>query len=120
MTEYVLNGTFAEEPRWGFALREDRIGSHRFIGNGGGAPGVNAQFRFEPSGDYTVVVLANSSPPAATDLLTAILNRMAGASPARVTPRPIDVGADLPPELISASGFLATMAHLAGLKACAT
>jgi len=119
MTEYVLNGTFAEEPRWGFALREDRIGSHRFIGNGGGAPGVNAQFRFEPSGDYTVVVLANSSPPAATDLLTAILNRMAGASPARVTPRPIDVGADLPPELISASGFLATMAHLAGLKACA-
>lgn len=83
MTEYVLNGTFAEQPRWGFALREQRIGAHRFIGNGGGAPGVNAEFRFEPSGTYTVVVLANSSPPAATDLLTVVLNRIAGASPAR-------------------------------------
>lgn len=78
MTEYVLNGTFAEQPRWGFSLREQTVGSHRFIGNGGGAPGVNAEFRFEPSGDYTVVVLANSSPPAATDLLRAILNRIAG------------------------------------------
>jgi len=80
MTEYVLSGTFAEQPRWGFSLREQTIGSHRFIGNGGGAPGVNAEFRFEPSGVHTVVVLANSGPPAATKLLTAILNRIAGDS----------------------------------------
>lgn len=77
MTEYVLNGTFMEQPRWGFSLREQTTGSHRFVGNGGGAPGINAEFRFEPSGAYTVVVLANSSPPAATDLLTAVLNRIA-------------------------------------------
>ena len=77
MTELVLNGTFAEQPRWGFSLREQVVGTHRFIGNGGGAPGVNAEFRFEPSGIFTVVVLANSSPPAATDLLTAIVNRIA-------------------------------------------
>jgi CubicO group peptidase (beta-lactamase class C family) len=83
MTEYLLNGTFTEQPRWGFSLREQTIGSHRFIGNGGGAPGVNAEFRFEPSGDYTVVVLANSSPPAATSLLTAILNRIAGSADTR-------------------------------------
>lgn len=78
MTEYVLNGTFAEQPRWGFALLEQPVGSRRFIGNGGGAPGVNAQFRFEPAGAYTVVVLANASPPAATNLLNAILKRLAG------------------------------------------
>jgi CubicO group peptidase (beta-lactamase class C family) len=78
LTEYVLNGTFAEQPRWGFSLREQTVGSRRFIGNGGGAPGVNAEFRLEPSGSHTVVVLANSSPPAATDLLTAALNRLAG------------------------------------------
>jgi D-alanyl-D-alanine carboxypeptidase len=77
MTEYLLKGTFAEQPRFGFALREQVVGSHRFIGNGGGAPGVNAELRFEPSGLYTVVVLANASPPAATNLLTAILNRIA-------------------------------------------
>jgi CubicO group peptidase (beta-lactamase class C family) len=86
MTEFVLNGTFAEQPRWGFSLREQVVGTHRFIGNGGGAPGVNAEFRFEPSGLFTVVVLANSSPPAATDLLTAIVNRIAGASPGSPTP----------------------------------
>ena len=80
MTEFVLNGTFAEQPRWGFALREQVAGTHRFLGNGGGAPGVNAEFRFEPSGLFTVVVLSNSSPPAATDLLSAIVNRIAGAS----------------------------------------
>jgi CubicO group peptidase (beta-lactamase class C family) len=79
MTDYVLNGTFAEQPRWGFSLREQVVGSHRFIGNGGGAPGVNAEFRFEPAGDYTVVILANASPPAATDLLGTVLNRIAGA-----------------------------------------
>ena len=85
MTEFVLNGTFAEQPRWAL-VREQVVGTHRFIGNGGGAPGVNAEFRFEPSGLFTVVVLANSSPPAATDLLTAIVNRIAGASPGSPTP----------------------------------
>jgi CubicO group peptidase (beta-lactamase class C family) len=78
MTEYVMNGTFAPEPgpKFGFALREQVVGSRRFIGNGGGAPGINAEFRFEPAGPYTVVVLANTSPPAATRLLAAILARL--------------------------------------------
>jgi CubicO group peptidase (beta-lactamase class C family) len=82
MTRYVLEGTFAEQPRWGFSLREQVVGAHRFLGNGGGAPGVNAGFRFEPSGAYTVVVLSNSSPPAATNLLVAVLNRIAGVESA--------------------------------------
>ncbi|HEU0224610.1 MAG TPA: serine hydrolase [Steroidobacteraceae bacterium] len=81
MTRYVLDGSFAEDPPWGFALREQIAGSHRFLGNGGGAPGVNAEFRFQPAGAYTVVVLSNSSPPSATNLLTAILNRIAGIAP---------------------------------------
>lgn len=78
MTDYVLNGTFsgASAPKFGFALREQIAGTRRFVGNGGGAPGVNAEFRFEPAGDYTVVVLANMSPPAATQLLTHILGRL--------------------------------------------
>jgi D-alanyl-D-alanine carboxypeptidase len=78
MTEFVLRGTFSENPRWGFSLREQPVGSRTFIGNGGGAPGVNAEFRFEPAGSYTVVVLSNASPPAATNLLTSILHRLAG------------------------------------------
>ncbi len=78
MTDYVLNGTFSghSSPKFGFALREQMAGTRRFIGNGGGAPGVNAEFRFEPAGDYTVIVLANSSPPAATQLLNDIIDRL--------------------------------------------
>jgi CubicO group peptidase (beta-lactamase class C family) len=82
MTRYVLDGTFAEDPTWGFALREQIVGGHRFVGNGGGAPGINAEFRFEPAGAYTVVVFSNSDPPSASNLLTAIMNRIAGVGPA--------------------------------------
>jgi CubicO group peptidase (beta-lactamase class C family) len=82
MTEYVLNGTFSGEgtQKFGFALREQVIGTRRFIGNGGGAPGINAEFRLEPAGEYTVVVLANASPPAATQLLADILGQLRPAS----------------------------------------
>jgi D-alanyl-D-alanine carboxypeptidase len=78
MTDYVLTGTFSGEGehKFGFALREQTVGARRFMGNGGGAPGINAEFRFEPSGEYTVVVLANVSPPAATQLLGDILKQL--------------------------------------------
>jgi hypothetical protein len=74
----VLKETFSGQPgpKFGFALKEQMAGARRFIGNGGGAPGVNAEFRFEPAGEFTVVVLANSSPPSATKLLGAILDRL--------------------------------------------
>jgi hypothetical protein len=65
------------------------VRSRRFIGNGGGAPGVNAEFRFEPAGDSTVVVLANASPPAATELLTEIMNRIADVAVSAASPPPM-------------------------------
>ena len=103
MTRYVLDGTFGEDPKWGFALREQMAGSRRFIGNGGGAPGVNAEFRFEPAGPYTVVVLSNSSPPSATALLAAILNRIAGvASGVGFAAQPGTPGIKMPPPGLAA------------------
>ena len=81
MTDYVLNGTFAGEQKFGFALREQSVGGRRFIGNGGGAPGINAELRFEPGGEHTVVVLANASPPAATQLLADVLSQLANERP---------------------------------------
>ena len=90
MTDSVLNGTFSGQsgPKFGFALKEQMAGTRRFIGNGGGAPGVNAEFRFEPAGDFTVVVLANSSPPAATKLLGDILDRLGPGGAEARTPQP--------------------------------
>ncbi len=40
---------------------------------GGGAPGMNGELTFEPSGEYTVVVLSNLDPPAATRIEAFIL-----------------------------------------------
>lgn len=36
-----------------------RIGEHRAVGHGGGAPGVNAEFRRYPDDRYTLIVLSN-------------------------------------------------------------
>ena len=75
MTKYLLHDTLAgiDGEKFGYALREQTAGTRRFVGNGGGAPGVNAEFRLEPDTGLIVVVLANSSPPSATRLLQDIL-----------------------------------------------
>jgi hypothetical protein len=63
-------------------LRAEIVDGHRFVGNSGGAPGVNAEFRFEPAGSYAVVVLSNYNPPSATVALQHVL----GWLPAHGTP----------------------------------
>jgi hypothetical protein len=55
----------------------DRVqGGRRLVGHGGGAPGMNGELSFEPSGGYTVVVLSNLSPPAATLMEAFILGNL--------------------------------------------
>lgn len=76
MTDHLLAGTFSgvQRPKYGYGLREQMVGGRRFVGNGGGAPGVNAEFRFEPGGDLSVVVLSNLGPPSATAVLDHVLD----------------------------------------------
>ncbi len=75
MTDHILNGTFSgkQRPKYGYALREHVVGGRRFVGNGGGAPGINTEFRFETNGDYSIIVLSNLSPPSATTVLEHVL-----------------------------------------------
>lgn len=47
-----------------------------FIGHAGGAPGMNGELRAFPDRGYTVVVLANRDPPAATVLVSFISDRL--------------------------------------------
>ena len=55
----------------------DRIqGGRRLVGHGGGAPGMSGELSFEPAGGYTVVVLSNLSPPAATLIEAWILSNL--------------------------------------------
>jgi D-alanyl-D-alanine carboxypeptidase len=63
----------------------DRVaGGRRWVGHGGGAPGMNGELAFEPNGGYVVVVLSNLDPPAAGQVAAFILDRL----PASTTPRP--------------------------------
>ena len=75
MTDHILNRTFSGEqlPKYGYGLREQIVVGRRFVGNGGGAPGINSEFRFEPSGEYSAIVLSNLSPPSATSVLEHVL-----------------------------------------------
>jgi D-alanyl-D-alanine carboxypeptidase len=52
------------------------VGGRRFVGHGGGAPGMNGDLAFEPDGGYVVVVLSNLDPPAAQQMAAFILNRL--------------------------------------------
>jgi CubicO group peptidase (beta-lactamase class C family) len=55
----------------------DRVqGGRRLVGHGGGAPGMNGELSFEPDGGYTVVILSNLSPPAATLMEAWILSNL--------------------------------------------
>jgi D-alanyl-D-alanine carboxypeptidase len=48
----------------------------RLVGHGGGAPGMNGELTFEPNGGYTIVVLSNLDPPAATLIEAWILSNL--------------------------------------------
>lgn len=55
----------------------DRVaGGRRWVGHGGGAAGMSGELVFEPNGGYVVVVLSNFDPPAATQVLNFILDRL--------------------------------------------
>jgi CubicO group peptidase (beta-lactamase class C family) len=49
---------------------------HRYLGHGGGAPGMNGMLMIFPDTGYTVVVLANLDPPVAQNLANFIGDRL--------------------------------------------
>ena len=54
-----------------------KIGGVRFVGHGGGAPGMNGDLEIDPHSGYVIAVLANLDPPAATRISEFIVNRLA-------------------------------------------
>ena len=68
--------------RYAYGFFDRLVGGRRFVGHGGGAPGMNGELAFEPDGGYVVVVLSNLDPPAATRMAAFILDRLPTAGPA--------------------------------------
>jgi hypothetical protein len=60
-TEIFLTGKVDMAPNrsYAYGFGDHREAGHRYHGHNGGAPGINADFRFYPFSGYTYVVLAN-------------------------------------------------------------
>ena len=71
--------------RYAYGFFDRVVGGRRFVGHGGGAPGMNGELAFEPGGGYVVVVLSNFDPPAAGQVAAFILDRLP-------TPPPVEGG----------------------------
>ncbi len=57
------------------------VAGRRWLGHGGGAPGMNGELVFEPNGEYVIVILSNFDPPAAGAVLGFIMNTLPPATP---------------------------------------
>jgi CubicO group peptidase (beta-lactamase class C family) len=67
-TEVLLSGKQPMGPdvKYAYGFGDHILNGHRFVGHGGGAPGMNAEFKVFLTLGYTIVVLANYDPPAAS------------------------------------------------------
>lgn len=79
-TALLLDGKVKVGPnnQYAYGFTEHMAGGRRFVGHGGGAPGMNGQLAFEPDGGYVVVVLSNLDPPAAGQVASFILGTLPG------------------------------------------
>ena len=83
-TALLLAGKVAIGPgvQYAYGFFDRVVGGRRFVGHGGGAPGMNGDLAFEPNGGYVIVVLSNFDPPAAGRVAAFILDRLPAPTPA--------------------------------------
>jgi CubicO group peptidase (beta-lactamase class C family) len=65
-----------EGGRYAYGFVDRVVRGRRFVGHGGGAPGMNGDLLFEPNGGYVVVVLSNFDPAGVVQAMDFILNRL--------------------------------------------
>ena len=77
-TALLVSGKIAVGPsfQYAYGFIDRTVGGRRFVGHGGGAPGMNGDLLFEPNGGYVIVVLSNLDPPAATQVSGFVLSRL--------------------------------------------
>jgi CubicO group peptidase (beta-lactamase class C family) len=54
--------------QYGYGFGVEQMGDVRIVGHTGGAPGINAQLDMYPDRGYTIAILANYDPPAASQV----------------------------------------------------
>jgi CubicO group peptidase (beta-lactamase class C family) len=85
-TELLTTGKVdARGAKYAYGFIDRAVGGVRFIGHGGGAPGMNGDLQIDPRSGYVIAVLSNLDPPAAQRVADFITNRLPSA-PLPVTP----------------------------------
>ncbi|HEX7335507.1 MAG TPA: serine hydrolase domain-containing protein, partial [Pyrinomonadaceae bacterium] len=85
-THKLLNAKYTEElttgkvnagrGKYAYGFQDSVINGTRCFGHGGGAPGMNGMLQICPSSGYTIAVLSNLDPPAASRISDFITNRL--------------------------------------------
>jgi hypothetical protein len=92
-TETVLAGKVelpgSNHAKYAYGFQEEMVNGQRRVGHGGGFPGINSELQMYPELNYTVAVMSNYDPPAATrvaDRLGKVLTGMPIPTPIKLTP----------------------------------
>lgn len=82
-TALLLTGKVTVVPtfQYAYGFTDRVVFGRRILGHSGGAAGMSGELAFEPNGGYTVVVLSNLDPPAATQASNFILSRLPPSAP---------------------------------------
>lgn len=80
-TELLITGKVdARGEKYAYGFFDRTVGGTRYVGHGGGAPGMNGDLAIDPRSGTVVAVLANLDPPAAGRVAEFVLNRLPSAS----------------------------------------
>jgi CubicO group peptidase (beta-lactamase class C family) len=94
-TEIILTGkveTGGPSEKYAYGFMDRRVGGARIVGHSGGFPGINSQLDMYLDLGYTVAVMSNYDPPAASRIATRLQKRITGM--------PILVPITLAPEVL--------------------
>ncbi len=78
------------ETKYAYGFQEERVNGQRQIGHNGGFPGINSELRIFPDLGYTVAVMANYDPPAASRVAERVSELLTGGN----IPKPLSLGLD--------------------------
>jgi len=77
-TDLLTKGKTEAGPgaKYAYGFSDSTAAGVRWLGHGGGAPGMNGDLRFSPDSGYIIAVLSNLDPPAATRIADFISVRL--------------------------------------------
>lgn len=74
----------AQRASYGYGFNRTDAGGRRWLGHGGGSPGVNGQLEIDPEAGRVAVALSNYDPPGATEAVRTARSAFLGVAPEEI------------------------------------